>query len=101
VIEKLVGIFLMLLSIVAAFYAGVIWALVGGIELIVHGVAAHPVIGSDIAWGIVRAGGLWEVICIVAFIVIFAPGAALAWPSKKMPTRRYQVNLKPRGRTHV
>jgi hypothetical protein len=30
------------------------WALVGGIEQIVHGAQASPVSASEIAWGVVR-----------------------------------------------
>ena len=30
------------------------WALVGGIEQIIHGFQAHPASASEIAWGVVR-----------------------------------------------
>ena len=45
---------ILLMSVVGGLYVSLVWALYGGIILIINGVQANPMVAPDIAWGIVR-----------------------------------------------
>lgn len=72
--RMVLGGLMMAAGLVAGAWAGVIWGLVGGIETAIAGFSAHPINGSEAAWGLVRCLGLWELIGAAAFLIFFLPG---------------------------
>lgn len=90
-----VGVLLILAGLALGIYAGLVLCFVGGILQIVDGATAHPVSGSDIAWGAVRALVLPEIVGGIAFLLLGAPGIALIGSRKK-----YMGRLPYRSRSY-
>ena len=70
------GLLLVLAGIAFGVWAGLWWAFVGGIIQIIDALQASPVVGADIALGIVRVVFAGFIGGITAFVAII-PGAAL------------------------
>jgi len=83
-IGKVIGSLLIAAGIVAGAYVSVWVFLVGGIMEFIRGISAHPVSAHDIAWGIAKAGFLWETAGTVTFFVVGGIGALfLGWGFRK------------------
>lgn len=64
--------------ILGGIWAGIQYGWVGGIEELIRGIQASPANGSEIAWGIVRAVVLGDLIMAGGFIAAVITGAVLA-----------------------
>jgi hypothetical protein len=87
------GVFLIVATIACGIWLDIRFMIVGGIELIVRGVQLHPMNGSDIAWGIVRAVVLDGV--FIAGAVVISMGWAALLLGRGRFARRRRVNLGP------
>ncbi len=86
--RRLFGGLLMLAGFVAGAWAGIIWGLVGGIELAIRGFDATPINADDAAWGLTRCVFLWEIVGVIAFLALGVPGFRLLDRDSRRKTAR-------------
>jgi hypothetical protein len=76
--KKIIGALLAAGFIVAGFWGGIQFGWVGGIEEFIRGLQASPVDGGEIAWGVVRAAVIGDLIIAGGFVAAAITAAVLA-----------------------
>lgn len=75
--RKLIGGLLILLGVAGGFGTDILFFLVGGIEEVVRGISAHPLNGTDIAWGLIKALVFDGLGIFASFFLLILPGIGL------------------------
>lgn len=87
VVRNVAGVLLVLLGVVAGLYVGGWLLFIGGVVDVVNGVKATPTDGGMIAWGVIKALVLAEVVGALAFWACALPGLSLVGVNVKRKLR--------------